>query len=84
MLPATSYRDIDWVVLTEDTNTKALKVVLSAAGFDLTRIDIWSYGTASKVDSAITLGKFIKAHAAGTTILFQRYRACATGEEWDR
>lgn len=65
---------VDAVLLTEDTDTVPLQVLMQSAGFDLTRTQVWSYSGCTKIDAAVILAHFIQDHAPGTEIIVHRDR----------
>jgi len=70
------------VVLTEDTtDLDMLENLLESSKFDMKKIDIWSYGGCTKVESAIILAEFIRKHAPGVNILLHRDKDYLTDEE---
>lgn len=75
---------VDAVLLTEDTDTLPLQVLLQSSGFDLARTQIWSYSGCTKLDAAIVLAHFIRDHAPGTEILVHRDRDYLGDEEVTR
>ena len=60
------------IVITEDTDTKFLKVLLESSGLTNSEYDIWSYAGSSDIASARILSKFISDHAPGTKVLVHR------------
>ncbi|WP_082948830.1 ATP-binding protein [Mycobacterium sp. 1274756.6] len=66
--------DIGTVVLTEDSRLEPIRALLAANGLTEPEIDIWSYGSCTKIDAATALGRFISEHAPGTNILVHRDR----------
>lgn len=72
----------DWVVLTEDSNLKPVRAVLSAAGFDLESTDVWSYASCTQLGAATALGRFISENAPGTRILVHRDRDYLSDDEF--
>lgn len=69
------------VIITEDTNLDALKTLLVSSGFDLDACAIWSYGSSSKLESAMLLARFIFDVASDTRVIVHRDRDYMTVEE---
>lgn len=62
------------VVVTEDSDTQALRTLLLSSGLAGDDFDIWSYASSSKLDAAVVLGRFIEDTAPGTKVLVHRDR----------
>jgi hypothetical protein len=62
------------VVVTEDSDTQALRTLLLSSGLAGDDFDIWSYASSSRIDAAIVLGRFIEDTAPGTKVLVHRDR----------
>lgn len=73
--------EIDWVILTEDTKYKGLRILLEREGFDLGKIIIYSYNSSSKTDSAKYLAGFIRSIAPKTKVIIHRDRDFMTDFE---
>jgi len=74
----------EFVVITEDTRNEPLENLLIASGIGRDRFDIWSYGSSSKLESAILLTKFILDVAPGSTVIVHRDRDYLTKEQLER
>lgn len=62
------------VVLTEDKDPSALKVLLVRAGADLDRLYIWSYRGCSKIDVVVGVADFIRTIIPEARIVVHRDR----------
>lgn len=61
-------------VLTEDSNTKFLKLLLEGSGFNMKEVDIWSYKTCSRIDVAKGISEFIKNKYEDVEVIIHRDR----------
>lgn len=75
------FQNVKCVVLTEDLNTRPIVTILSASGFNIDEVDIWSYKGCSKIDTAFALAAFVRKHSPSTKILLHRDRDYFTEEE---
>lgn len=75
--------NVKCVLLTEDTDTKPIKILLEASGFSMSDVDIWSYRGCTKIDAALVLAAFIREHAPGTKMVLHRDKDYLTAEEAD-
>jgi len=69
------------VVLTEDTDSKPIQILLKSSGFNISETDIWPYHGCTKIDTALVLAAFIRTHAPATKIILHRDRDYLTDEE---
>lgn len=74
---------VDAVILTEDSNSRPIEILLEASGFDKQRTQVWSYSGCTKIDSADILAKFIRDHAPGTEVIIHHDRDYLSDEEVD-
>jgi predicted ATPase len=72
---------IKCVLLTEDKDTKPIKILLEASGFRMDEVDVWPYEGCTKVDAALILAAFIRKHNSHTKILLHRDRDYLTEDE---
>lgn len=72
---------IKCVVLTEDDDVEVIELLLSASGFKMDEIDIWSYKGCAKRDAAIALYAFITSHAPATKVIIHRDRDYLSDDE---
>jgi hypothetical protein len=72
---------IKCVVLTEDTDSKPIQILLKSSGFNISETDIWPYHGCTKIDTALVLAAFIRTHAHATKIILHRDRDYLTDEE---
>lgn len=72
---------IKCVLLTEDQNPDAIKVLLESSGFQMDEVDIWPYNGCTNRSTALTLAAFIRRHAPATAILIHRDRDYLKEEE---
>lgn len=72
---------IDYVFLTEDSNSHLLKQLLNAAGFPVDRVLLFSYKTSSSLNSAYLLVDFIREMAPQSRIVIHRDRDFMTDAE---
>lgn len=68
-------------VLTEDSNTKFLKLLLEASGFSMNELDIWSYKSCSRLNIAKGISEFIKNKYENVEVVIHRDRDFMTEEE---
>lgn len=73
--------EIDWVILTEDSNHSEIKILLENAGFKENHILIYSYSGCSKIASAKYLADFIHGIAENTNVIIHRDRDLMTDLE---
>ena len=73
--------NIKAIILTEDTNTKPLEILLKSSGFRMDEVEIWSYHGCTKIDTALTLAAFIRKHAPSTNIVLHRDRDYLSDDE---
>lgn len=71
----------EWVVLTEDSDTKMIETLLQANGFNAASMSVWSYAGCSQIGAAQALGRFIVESAPGTKIIVHRDRDFLEEEE---
>lgn len=69
------------IVLTEDTDTSYLRVLLEANGAKPAQFLIHSYRTSSKFNSAIDLSRFINLVKPGVRVIIHRDRDFMTAED---
>lgn len=69
------------IVLTEDSKTDGLRILLQASGLGEDVCQIWSYAGCSNVQSAKVLASFIRDHAPGTMVLVHRDRDYMSDEK---
>ncbi|MBL8308848.1 MAG: AAA family ATPase [Burkholderiales bacterium] len=72
---------IDFLILTEDTNSVYLQSVLQSNGVKLDRCLFSSYGTSSQLHSAVFLAKWAKARYPNCKVVIHRDRDFMTDEE---
>lgn len=72
---------IKCVVLTEDTDSKPIQILLKSSGFNISETDIWPYHGCTNIDTALVLAAFIRTHAPATKIILHRDRDYLTDEE---
>lgn len=60
------------VVATEDTDPQPLEALLVSNGFEMTSTEIASYAGCTNVESAIVLGKFIRARTRNVSLVVHR------------
>lgn len=72
---------IKCVVLTEDTKTSMLEMILKASGFDLSETQIWPYRGVTKIDTVRALTEFINDIAPGTQVVIHRDRDFMSEED---
>jgi hypothetical protein len=65
---------VDAVLLTEDTLTEPIQILLESSGFDMQRTQVWSYSGCTKIDAADVLARFIQDHAPGTEVIVHQDR----------
>lgn len=65
---------IKCVVLTEDSDTQFLKVLLSSNGLNMSECEIWSYKGCSNLETALALANFVVRHSQKTRIFIHRDR----------
>jgi predicted ATPase len=73
--------DIEWVVLSEDTDLGLVKILAEASGFDLEQTLFFSYKTSSNIEPAKMLASFIRDIAPDSKIIIHRDRDFMTEEE---
>jgi hypothetical protein len=69
------------VVLTEDTDTSYLRVLLEANGAKVENLLIHSYKTSSKLRSAVELSRFINLVKPGVRVIIHRDRDFMTADD---
>jgi energy-coupling factor transporter ATP-binding protein EcfA2 len=72
---------VDAVLLTEDTLTEPIQILLESSGFDMQRTQVWSYSGCTKIDAADVLARFIQDHAPGTEVIVHQDRDYRSGDE---
>jgi len=72
---------IKCVVLTEDSDSKPIQILLKSSGFNISETDIWPYHGCTKIDTALVLAAFIRVHAPATKIILHRDRDYLTDDE---
>ena len=72
---------IDFVFLTEDSNSQFLKKLVASAGFQLDRVLFFSYKTSSALNSAYLLVNFIREIANNSQVIIHRDRDFMTDTE---
>lgn len=73
--------EVDWFVLSEDSDMSMLTTLFSAAGFNLARSEFRSYATSSRMEAALELATYIKEVAPRTHVIIHRDRDCMTEDE---
>jgi ABC-type cobalamin/Fe3+-siderophores transport system ATPase subunit len=76
--------EVDWFVLSEDSDYSMLKVLLASAGFNVARCEIRSYAASSRLEAAIELASYIRDESPRTRVLIHRDRDFMTVDEVDR
>lgn len=69
------------VLLTEDASLDLVSSLLSASGFELTEVEIYSYKTSSNIQAALALSEFIGEIAPATHVIIHRDRDFMTEQE---
>ncbi len=69
------------VVLTEDDDVSCIKALLDSSDFNLSETELWPYKGCTKLDTALALASFIRAHAPAAKIVFHRDRDYLTDDE---
>lgn len=72
---------VDWFILTEDSDYSLLRILLEHAGFNLARCEIRSYSSSSRLEAAIELASYIRDESPATKVLLHRDRDFMTNEE---
>ncbi len=72
---------VDAVLLTEDTLTEPIRILLESSGFDMQRTQVWSYSGCTNIDAADVLARFIQDHAPGTEVIVHQDRDYRSGGE---
>lgn len=72
---------VDAVLLTEDTLTEPIQILLESSGFDMQRTQVWSYSGCTKIDAADVLARFIQDHAPGTEVIVHQDRDYRSDDE---
>lgn len=75
---------IDWFVLSEDSDMSMLKLLMQHAGFNLQRCEFRSYGSSTRLEAAIELASYIRDVAPRTRTLIHRDRDFMTADEVQR
>jgi len=75
--------ELEVVVLTEDSNTRYLNLLLSANGYDLGKVLIYSYKTSSNLEGANLFSCFLREVANDCKVLIHRDRDFMTEHEVD-
>lgn len=71
----------EFVILTEDSDTKYLKKLLECNGVDLSKINLISYNSCSHFDAAITLAEYLLNSAPTCKFVIHRDRDFMTDRE---
>jgi len=71
----------DWFILSEDSDMDMLKILFEHAGFPAARMEFRSYGTSSKLESALALATYIKELWPTTQVIVHRDRDFMTDDE---
>lgn len=73
--------EVDWFILSEDTDMSMLSTLFGAAGFTLSRCEFRSYSTSSRMEAALELAAYINEVAPRTQVIIHRDRDCMTATE---
>jgi len=73
--------EVDWFVLSEDTDMSMLTTLFGTAGFNLARCEFRSYSTSSRMEAALELATYINEVAPRTQVIIHRDRDCMTPAE---
>jgi AAA15 family ATPase/GTPase len=66
--------EVPCVLLTEDEDTKYIKIIAESSGFRPGKYDIWSYNGCSNIHIALALNSFINKYAPRTFVVVHRDR----------
>ncbi|MEZ2238125.1 AAA family ATPase [Microcoleus sp.] len=69
------------VLLTEDADTKYIKVIAESSGFRAEEYETWSYDGCSNIHIALALNSFINKYAPGTSVVVHRDRDYLSNED---
>lgn len=72
---------IKCVLLTEDSDTRYVEMVVKASNFKMSEVDVWSYSGCTNIQTALTLATFVNEHAPGTFVVLHRDRDYMTEDE---
>jgi len=70
-----------YCVITEDAKNANLKILLSANGFNLDEMEIFSYDGKGQIKGAIILGKYLRAKNSDIKVIIHRDRDYLSEEE---
>lgn len=73
--------EIDWFVLSEDSDMSMLKMLMVHAGFNVLRCEFRSYATSSRMEAALELACYIKEVSPRTHVIIHRDRDFMTPAE---
>ena len=68
------------VIITEDSDTTALRAIAMSSGLGDGDYDIWSYSGSSQTAAARILARFVMEHAPGTRVVIHRDRDYLTDD----
>jgi AAA15 family ATPase/GTPase len=66
--------EVPCVLLTEDQDTRYIRVIADSSGFRAEEYEIWSYNGCSNIGVAQALNSFINKYAPGTSVVVHRDR----------
>lgn len=72
---------IDWFILSEDSDMRMVQLLFEHAGFNLARCEFRSYGSSSKLESALAMATYTKEMWPSTNVIVHRDRDFMTSEE---
>lgn len=72
---------VDWFILSEDSDMRMMKIIFKHAGFDISRCEFRSYGSSSKLESAIALAAYTRETWSLTKVIIHRDRDFMTSSE---
>ncbi|MDX6081306.1 ATP-binding protein [Xanthomonas campestris pv. incanae] len=72
---------IDWFILSEDSDMRMLQLLFEHADFNLARCEFRSYGSSSKLESALAMAAYTKEMWPQTNVIIHRDRDFMTQEE---
>lgn len=71
----------DWFILSEDSDMKMVQLLFEHAGFNPARCEFRSYGSSSKLESAIAMAAYTREMWPSTNVIIHRDRDFMTPEE---
>lgn len=76
--------EVDWFILTEDSDHALLRTLMQHAGFNLARCEVRSYSTSSRLEAAIELASYLREESPATEVMIHRDRDFMTDDEVQR